>query len=289
MEIFLDCLPCMLRQVLEASRMITENHALHEKIMEDTMKIVSEYKKYRCSPDMCKAIHQTVKKHTGVADPYAHIKERDIKAAKNVYPQLREIFQKKGNSLYWALKIAATGNIIDSALYNDVNVENCVEKELEKEFSICDIAVFEEQLKTAKRLLIIGDNAGETVFDRVLAEHLQSVNIIYAVRSEPIINDATVKDAYASGLDNCTKIISTGCNAPGAILEDCSMEFIDVFNRADIVISKGQGNYEALSDQNGKIFFLLKAKCPMIAKKLGVVLNDYVFKFKKFDSLDARI
>lgn len=280
MEIFLDCLPCMLRQALEASRMTTKDPELQEKIMVDTVKIIAEYKKYSCAPHMCTAIHQIVKKHTGVEDPYTHIKERDIKAAKKIYPQLREFLQKKENSLYWALKTAATGNIIDAALYNDVNVAGCFEKELEKEFSICDIDIFAEKLKTAKRLLIIGDNAGETVFDRILAEHLQDVDIIYAVRSEPILNDATIEDAYASGLDNCTTIISTGCNTPGVIIEQCSTEFLKVFNSVDIVLSKGQGNYEALSDQNREMFFLLKAKCPMIAERLSVSLNDYVFMFK---------
>ena len=120
MEIFLDCLPCMLRQVLEASRMATENLELHEKIMVDSLKIVAEYKKYRYSPNLCREMHQTVKKHTGVADPYKSIKKRDIKAAQAVYPLLRRFLQEKENSLYRALKIAATGNIIDSALYNNL-------------------------------------------------------------------------------------------------------------------------------------------------------------------------
>jgi len=279
MRIFPDCLLCMLRQVVEASRMAAEGHEVHEKVMDDSLKIISEYKKYRCSPDLCRVLHHTVKKHTGVADPYRHIKERDIKAALELYPQLRRFLEKKGNSLYWALKTAATGNIIDSALYNNVNVENCVKEELEREFSICDMEIFEKRLRTAKRLLIIGDNAGETVFDRILAEHLQGFEIFYAVRSEPIINDVTLSDAYASGLDNCTKIVSTGCNVPGAILEECSAEFTEIFHNADIVISKGLGNHEALSDQDRGIFFLLKAKCPVIAQKLGVALNDYVFKF----------
>ena len=281
MEIFLDCLPCMLRQVLEASRMATDKPELQEKIIEESIRILSDYKKYRCSPDMGRAIHQTVKKHTGVSDPYALIKDRDIKAAKKVYPLLIHFLQKKQNSLYWALKISAVGNIIDSAINNNVNIEDCIEKELEKEFSTCDIDMFENKLKTAKRLLIVGDNAGETVFDRIIAEHLSQLEIIYTVRSEPIINDANVKDAYDSGLGDYTKIISTGCNAPGAIPEECSKEFLDLFNCVDIVISKGQGNFEALSDCGRGIFFLLKAKCPIISQKLNVSLNDYVFKYNK--------
>ena len=281
MEIFIDCLPCMLRQTLEASRLATEKIHLQEKILEDSIKILSHYKDYKCSPDLCRAMHQAVKRYVCVEDPYLQIKNRDIAAAKRAYPKLERFLQKKKNTLYWVLKIAATGNIIDSAINNNINMEDCIEKELEKEFSVCDLELFENKLKTAKSLLIIGDNAGETVFDRVLAQYLSSLDITYAVRSEPIINDATVEAAYASGLGNCTKIISTGCNAPGAILEECSAEFLNIFNSADIIISKGQGNFEALSGIGRQVFFLLKAKCPVISQKLGVDLNQYVFKYKE--------
>jgi len=277
MEIFLDCLPCMFRQALEASRMATDKLDLQERIMEDSIKILSDYKNYKSSPDIAKAIHHVVKKTTGVYDPYEKIKKRDVAAAKKAYSMLECFLQKKQNDLYWALKIAATGNIIDCAINNNINLEDCIEEELEKEFSVCDLELFENKLKTAKSLLIIGDNAGETVFDCILAQHLSFLDVTYAVRSEPIINDATVETAYASGLGDCTKIISTGCNAPGAILEECSTEFLNIFNSADIIISKGQGNFEALSEGK-QIFFLLKAKCPVISQKLGVDLNQYVFK-----------
>lgn len=141
----------------------------------------------------------------------------------------------------------------------------------------------EYKLKKAKSLLIIGDNAGETVFDRVLIEDFLNLNITYAVRSEPIINDATIEDAYASGLEKCATLISTGCNAPGVILDECNEEFLNIFNNADIIISKGQGNYETLSEEKKEIFFLLKAKCPVISEKLGVSVNDYVFKWNGTD------
>lgn len=281
MEIFLDCLPCMLRQTLEASRLATDKSYIQKRIMEDCIEILSYFENYKCSPSLCKEMHGAVKKHTSIKDPYAQVKSRDINAAKQIIPALKSFLQKKQNSLYWALKIAATGNIIDSAVNNNENMLESIEKELNRDFAVCDIDLFEGKLKTAKNILIIGDNAGETVFDRVLAEQLSSFNITFAARNEPIINDATIEDAYASGLGDFTNIISTGCSAPGAILEDCSAEFLDFFEKADVIISKGQGNFEALSDCNKPIFYLLKAKCPMIAEKFGVRLNDYVFKCYK--------
>lgn len=284
MEIQLDCLPCFLRQVLEASRMSTERADIQESIMKEAVVLVSRFGQYRYSPEIGRDMHQIIKKHTGVFDPYQETKRKYIAAANSIYPFLKRFLERKQDKHYWALKIAATGNIIDSAIYKDIDIEGCIEKELEKEFSICDIEIFENQFSHAKSLLIIGDNAGETVFDRVLAEAFPHLDITYAVRSEPIINDVTLADAYASGLDHCTKLVSTGCNVPGLIVDECSREFLNIFSSADIIISKGQGNYECLSDENRAIFFLLKAKCPVISRRIGVNVNDYVFQYGLYRS-----
>ncbi len=279
MELFFDCIPCMLKQALEAARKTTSDVEIHDKVVCETINLMTNYKKYRNSPDLAREIHRIVKEQTGIKDPYSKIKEKDLEAAKMVYPYLKDFIQSKENSLYWALKIAATGNNIDAAVYSDIDVKKCIEKELEKEFSICDIDIMEKKLQTASNILIIGDNTGETIFDKVMIESFPNIHITYGVRSEPIINDVTEKDAVASGLDQVSKIVSTGCSAPGAILEDCSKEFIDIYNKSDIIISKGQGNYEALSEEKGNMFFLLKAKCPMISRKLNVNLNQYIFKY----------
>lgn len=279
MEIFLDCLPCVLRQTLEASRLATDNLDLQREIMDGSIMILSHYKDYECSPDLCRAIHNLVKSCTKINDPYAQIKSRDIKSAKQILPYLKDFLKEKENSLYWVLKIAATGNIIDSAVNNNADMMECVKKELKKEFIICDVELLNNQLNTSSNVLIIGDNAGETVFDRILAERLLPRNITYAVRGKPIINDATVNDAYDSGLDDFANIISTGCGAPGTILKDCSEAFLKIFKNADVVISKGQGNFETLSECGRPVFFLLKAKCPLISQKLDVCLNEYVFKY----------
>lgn len=203
---------------------------------------------------MAREIYQIIKTQTGNIDPYSKIKKNDLEVAKNIYPYLKEVLNCKDDRTYWALKIAATGNNIDAAVYKDINLMKCIETELDKKFSICDIEIFERKLKEASNILIIGDNTGETVFDKILIETLSGNQVTYGVRNEPIINDVTEKDAIASGLSEVARIVSTGCNAPGLILEDCSDEFIDIFNKSDIIISKGQGNYEALSEENGNVF-----------------------------------
>lgn len=285
MQILLDCIPCMLKQALEASRLATNNVKIQEIIIKESLEILSDYKSYRTSPELARAIHQSIKTNTGIYDPYAKVKEKDLAAAKSVYSSIKEFLISKQNQLYWALKIAATGNNIDAAIYGNINIADCIKSELKKEFSISDIDLFQKKLSKANSILIIGDNTGETIFDKVLIENIPEIEVTYALRSEPIINDATMEDAIASGLDKVANLISSGCNAPGLILKECSAEFLTVYNNADIIISKGQGNYEALSEEKN-IFFLLKAKCPMIAGRLNVNLNDYIFKYSEEEKID---
>lgn len=279
MELFFDCIPCLMKQALEAARAVTDDVKMHDEVLSETIQLLTDYKRFRNSPDLAREIHKIVKRTTGQKDPYLNIKTRDLEAAKSVYPYLKEFMKNKENDLYWALKVAATGNNIDAAIYKNVDMKNCVENELKKDFSICDIDVMKKKIENATNILIIGDNSGETIFDKVMIESFPKVKITYAVRHEAIINDVTVKEAVASGLDQISSVVSTGCSAPGTILDECSEEFIDIYYNSDIIISKGQDNYEALSEEKGNLFFLLKAKCPMISNKLKVNLNDYVFKY----------
>ncbi|HBP37216.1 MAG TPA: hypothetical protein DD640_00425 [Clostridiales bacterium] len=276
MKMQLDCLSCMLRQSLEASRMAGADSETQSQILDRVLEILSGYRNYRCAPLLFSAVEQIIREETGCADPYAAVKQRDIAAAQSVLPLLRSFLEARGNSLYWALKIAATGNILDSAIYSSVDLEACLERELTQDFTLCAWPEFHSRLQTAQNILIIGDNAGEAVFDRILIERLAPRTVTYAVRSQPAINDVTLDDARAAGLESCARIVSSGCRVPGLILEQCSAEFLDIFRQADLIISKGQGNYEGLSDSCRGIFYLLKAKCPMIARAFAVPLNSYI-------------
>jgi uncharacterized protein with ATP-grasp and redox domains len=279
LDMTLDCLPCNLRQVLEASRLATDDMEIQEVIMKEAVELIADYKSYKKPPSLGRELHKLVYKHTGILDPYKRIKEENISKSLEIFPKLQRFLSKKDNKLYWALKIAATGNIIDLGVYSEVDIEESIIEELAKEFAVCNINKFEKELKHAKNILIIGDNAGETVFDRILIEELGDLDVTYAVRSGPVINDATIEDARASGLEECTRLISTGCDAPGTLLDECSDEFLEIFHNADMVISKGQGNYETLIEEQRGLFFLLKAKCPVNADSLKVNINDYVFKW----------
>ncbi len=279
MKIFLDCLPCMLRQSLEASRMATDDNQLQSDIMSECIYLLNNFKEYRNPPEVAREIHRIVKNRTGVSDPYNKIKQDDIQKALKLFSRLKQFVQVKQDRLYWALRISSIGNVLDSGINYGIKIEDCIDYELTKDFAVCDIEIFKQKAEYNKNLLIIGDNAGETVFDRLLIEEIPNMDVTYAVRNMPIINDAVIDDAYASGLNSCARIISTGCDMPGVVLSECSREFREAFYNAGIVICKGQGNYETLSDSDRELFFLLKAKCPVTSGLIGVGLNDYVFKY----------
>jgi hypothetical protein len=176
-----------------------------------------------------------------------------------------------------AIRIAIAGNIIDFGANWNFDLANETYKVLEMNFAVCDYNEFKNKLDNAPKILYIGDNAGECVFDRILIEEIKRP-VTYVVRGVPIINDATHEDAVQAGIDGVSTILSSGTDAPGTILETCSPEFNEVYKNSEFIISKGQGNYEALSKEKRPIFFLLKTKCHVVADDIGVSNGDIVLK-----------
>ncbi len=162
----------------------------------EALGILTRYRNYRNAPDICRAIHRVIRDRTGVDDPYRRIKESAIKSALAVYPLVRRRVSEGG--LHTALLAAAAGNSMDAAVGGDTTVDDGIARELDIGFVRSDFPDFLDRLHTARTLLIIGDNAGETVFDRLIAENLPGLSVTYAVRSRPIINDATEEDALRS-------------------------------------------------------------------------------------------
>jgi len=281
MKTYLDCFPCFLQQALNAVRFTTDDEALHEKVMHEVIKLASEMDPHQTPPEMGQQIHKLIRDMTGVADPYKEVKERFNRYALGLAPRLRSIIEISPRPLDTAVRLAIAGNIIDfgpkSSLQN-VQVNEAIEHSLTAELDPEDIDVFEKSIKAAKNILYIGDNAGEIVFDRLLIEQLPREKITFAVKSKPVINDATMTDAVACGLTEMVRVIENGGDAPGTIIKNCSEEFKEIYDRSDAVIAKGQGNYETLSDENKNIFFLLKAKCPIIARHLGVEIGSIVIR-----------
>ncbi|MBS3817640.1 MAG: DUF89 family protein, partial [Candidatus Thermoplasmatota archaeon] len=262
----LDCIPCFLRQALEASRMVTDDEKTQREVLNKSMDILRTTDlSGKKPPDIGEHIHQTVKEVTGRSDPYQKIKEKQNEDALEIYPDLEERVDEAEERLLTAVKIAIAGNVIDLGPGHDIELEEDVEEILSKELTIDHYDEFKEELEKAETIFYLGDNAGEIVFDKLLLREMQDKEIFYFVKGAPKINDAMAIDAKKAGIDEYAKVDVVGDSSPGTGPERDSDEFIERMQEADMVISKGQGNYEALSEVPVNIFFFLKAKCPVIA------------------------
>ena len=269
MKAYLDCYPCFFIQTLRTMRLITSDEKEIWKALKEVSSFLPQLSFDSTPPEIGREVYRIISDLTGVKDPYKKIKRTCTQKALELYPEAKEKVKKADNPLMAAVRAAIAGNIIDFGANIEFDIEKDLEKIFNQGFAINHFSEFTKMIQKANQIVYLADNAGETVFDRILIEEID-VPMIYAVRDKPTINDAVKEDAVAAGLESVAEIISSGSDAPGTVLEHCSKEFIELFNEAPMIISKGQGNYEALSELNKPLFFLLKAKCPVIAEDIGV-------------------
>ena len=230
-------------------------------------------------PKLSCDLHMLLKQYSDNSDPYKQVKKQSNDLVLNRYPELKDLVFHSSNYFDTALRLAIAGNIIDYGIGNYFDLQGTMDTVLNSEFAIDDSLELKQALSEAKTVLYLGDNCGELVFDKLFIETIMHPNLIYAVRGEPVINDVTLEDARYVGMDKVADLISNGYGAPSTLLEYCSPEFQEVFNSADVIISKGQGNLEGLLGKTDKdVYFLLMVKCDVIADALGVRKGDFVVK-----------
>jgi uncharacterized protein with ATP-grasp and redox domains len=216
-------------------------------------------------PEIGDQVHRLVRQEVGDADPYRAIKEASTRYAQNLYPRMKALLAEADDPLDVAVRLSIAGNIIDAGPDREYDLWDTVERVLVQPFAIDDGDAFREALARVDQgvvptpVLYLADNAGETVFDRLLIETLDAP-VVYAVKGGPTLNDAT---------------------APGTVLERahgraCSDQFRQLYDQAELVIAKGQANYETLSEEGPKVFCLLQAKCPVIARDVGAPVGSIV-------------
>lgn len=280
MKTYLDCIPCFMQQALRAGRIATSDENKLKQILDKTGEMVKTISMHDTPAETGMMVYQIVKEVTGVYDPYKDIKQQHILETKSIYPKLEKLVANSDDRLLIAIKIAIAGNIIDLGVNKAFDIVTDVKNILKQDFAILDYLAFKKQLEKSKDILYIGDNVGESVFDKILIKELKKP-VKYAVRSIPIINDVTREDAIASGLDEVAELIDSGCESPGIILDQSTPGFLKLFDKSDLIISKGQGNFEGLSECNRQVFFLLKAKCPIISNHLGIEEGSIILKEHK--------
>lgn len=273
MKTHFECIPCFVRQALEASKMATSEKSIQEKSLKKVLLELSKTSFEQPPTQIAHIVHHIVKEVTKNPDPYKKIKERDNRIAMELYQYLKQMVSKSKKKLLTATKLAIAGNIIDYGPSSNFNIKNEIKTVLNQKLAVNDFPLFKEKLKNAENIVYLGDNTGEIVFDRVLLEEIGDRKITFFVKAEPILNDALMEDAKLVGIDKLADIKTIGINKKG--LKRDSKEFLRLLKNADIVISKGQGNYETLSDV-GSIFFLLKVKCPVVATDIPAKVGDMV-------------
>lgn len=282
MKTGLDCLPCFIRQALEAVRRLSDDPVFHERVIRRVLDWARQADLEKAPPVMGQHIHRLLRELTGVKDPYRAAKEEADRIALSLFPELKERIKTAPEPLDPAVRLAITGNVMDLGVTADVSLSDlrrAIAEGLAEPIiygRVGDKDEFREAIARARHILYLADNAGEIVFDRLLIEVLGPARVTLAVRGFPVLNDATMADAQAAGLTDLVEVVTNGSDAPGTILEDCNADFVRLFHQADLIIAKGQGNYESLSDRSENIFFLFKIKCPVIAAHAGSPVGSQV-------------
>ncbi len=271
METYLDCIPCFVRQALDAVRFVTDDEAVQAEVLRKVLRAASEMDMRMAPPAMGQKIHRLIRQCTGQGDPYREVKDRFNRFAMALYPDLTLRVARSSDPLATAVRLAIAGNVIDfgvNSTLTEADVRGVIERAMSAPLR-GSVDELRDAAAEARDILFLADNAGEIVFDRVLIETLPTEKITVVVKAQPVINDATIQDARAAGLTDRVAVMDNGSDAPGTLLGECSETFRRRFHQADMVIAKGQGNYETLSDAERSVFFILMAKCPVIAGHLG--------------------
>jgi len=260
--------------------MSSADETIHRRVLNSVAFMIPDLALNATPPEIAQQVYRVVYEITGNKDPYHEAKSRTNESAMSRYSRMKDTVDYSNDPLQTACKLAIAGNAIDLGAQSDfASIYSIVEGSLNYQLDQEHYRKFKECLENASLILYLADNAGEIVFDRILIEQILQIRkskIVIVVREKPIINDATLDDALQVGLNEVATIISNGSDAPATILSQCSSEMLHYYQAADLIISKGQGNYESLSGRSENIFFLFKVKCPVIARDSGFDLDSPV-------------
>ena len=287
MRTHLECIPCFIKQSLEAARMVTDNEEIQTEVLREVMKHLQNISLTKSPPELSREVHKIIRGITKSKDPYKKVKDESNEMVKKEYSYLKKLVIESDDPLLMAIKLSIVGNVIDFGTTNRFNVDDMIDNAVKQEFDTISYPQFKCVLEQSETILFLADNTGEIFFDKLLLEELvkRQKKITYAVKANPIINDALIEDAEFAGIDKLATIIECDIgqelSSPGMILSYASNNFLKIFKSSDMVLSKGQGNYEGLSDVNRDVFFMLVVKCPLVAKDINSDVGKLILKVKE--------
>jgi len=248
-------------------------------IMRKVLMLMAEMPFDSSPPVMSGTMHRLIREISGVEDPYATVKKKATDTALGMLESAGKMILKSVDPFEASIRLSIAGNILDFGAFthiDDDKIEKTVKSALLHDIDAKCVRGLKARASSAKSILFIGDNAGETAFDSLLIQRLPENTVRYAVKSGPVINDATLKDALDAGIGLIAEIIETGSDMPGTILEQCSADFLKIFNESELVIAKGQANYETLQGSSREVFHLMQVKCPVIARDTGYKVGTWL-------------
>lgn len=273
MKATLDCLECIASQALRAARVATNDPGLQRRILDETVKRIPEMDLAKTPAELSLVIYELAAALTGNNDPYLALKHEQNEAALALEPELRSMVETSPDPLATALHLAAAGNIIDLGIqsHGSIDVRAAIQQAIDERFAIDHSDAFRSSLAKCRDLVYLLDNAGEIVFDKILIEELQkSTPVTAVVKAGPMINDVLMADARQVGLTRICSVIDCGGAFVGSPLDLVPESFKQRLRQANMIVGKGQGNYETLDSFDGDVFLILKAKCAIIARHIGV-------------------
>ncbi len=274
----LACLPCFYRQIERTLAHAGVNGDRGRSITRMAGVVIESARLDEVPARTTTVIHRILNREIG-ADPYKKVKDQYNRIALEMLPELRKRAAASGDPLAGGVRVAIAGNVIDFGIYEAIDLDRAIDDSFVLPLSASGYAAFAAAVAGARRVLYLCDNAGEIVFDRVLIETLQAAGkeLIVAVKGSPVINDATREDADAAGITACAEVIDNGNDGIGTLLEACAPRFLEAYRSADLIVSKGQANYETLAETGDtRVFFLFKVKCPVVADALHRQNGDIV-------------
>ncbi|MEN8726819.1 MAG: ARMT1-like domain-containing protein [Sulfurovum sp.] len=272
MNIKPDCLSCLFDQALKVTKLLKLDDVTSKKIFDRTAQVIMDHDMSSTPPQIAKDIYRAISEITGEEDPVALAKERATDEASKIDTSFIRTIPD-------ALKMAVIGNVIDFGSQETFELDEMIQSHFHQSFANDDTVMFIEELENAKEMVIIADNVGEHIFDKLFIETIKKsydIDIYYFVRGKPIINDVTVKEAQL--LNSCTNIVDTGVETPGYNFHEANSDAREIFDRADIVLAKGMGNFESLYKVAKRpIYFLFVVKCTVVAEEIGQNIKELIF------------
>jgi len=283
MNIAQECVRCIINQSVKVADAINADEDLSKRLFATVETMSRDFSFQLSPPEVASDVYEKMAFLAQKEDLYDEVKTLSTQKAQAFVPLLNKKLAISKNKLLTATKIAVAGNVIDLAAAVEFDLAEELNKIFHTEFTHSDFNAFEKELSKVKKVLILGDNVGEHVFDYLFIEVLQElypqIDFIYMVRGTPIINDVTMKEARQIGFDKICRLVDSGVNTPGFVYARANREAQKIFDEVDLVISKGMGNYECLSPSHRKnICFLLKVKCDVVAASLGEHIGDIICK-----------